>query len=393
MHGQAKILAGVIALGLLVLIGWQIWRPAPITVDVSTVTQGPLVVSVEAEGEVRAHDRYMVTAPITGRLLRVDLHEGDTVKAGDVVATLMPLPVSSWQKQELEARLTAAIARQQEARADVTRTQLLQEQTERERARTEQLLLQKLVSLQVAEDSRAHARAAAEVSRAARQRAVAAEADVAATRASLAAIDVSGKIEPVKLTAPVVGYVLSVLEKSERVLTSGAPIVLLGDPSKLEAQIELLSTDAVRVQPGMPVELFGWGGDTVLQASVRTVEPSAFTKISTLGVEEQRVWVIADIDQPPASLGDGYHVEARIQIWQTPLATRLPVGALFRRGDDWAVFVLTGSTVSMQVVGLGKRNREQAEVLAGLTPGQRVVVYPPADLQDGSRVVARLTSE
>lgn len=391
MRLQGKPLLLGIAVIVLLVVVWRISRTAPIAVDVVTLAEAPMRVTVEEEGEVHAHDRYMVTAPITGRLLRIGLHEGDAVKAGDVVASLMPLPVSSWQKQELEARLTAAIARQREARADVTRTQLLQEQAERERARSEQLLVQKLISQQVADDAVAQARAAAEVSRAARQRVVVAEAEVAATRASLAAIDVSGNVEPVKLSAPVDGQVLNVIEQNERVLSSGAPIVLLGDPSRLEARIELLSTDAVNVSPGMAVELFGWGGAQTLTGRVRTVEPAAFTKISSLGVEEQRVRVIADIDAPPPTLGDGYHVEARILVWQSEAVLPVPVGALFRNGDGWAVFRVDGDVAVLTPVELGQRNREQVQVLAGLSPGQTVVVYPPSDLQDGGRIRARPT--
>lgn len=389
MRLQAKPLLIGFAVVALAITVWRVTRAAPIAVDVVEVSLAPMRVTVEEEGEVHAHDRYMVTAPITGRLLRVRLHEGDAVKTGEVVASLMPLPVSSWQRQELEARLTAAIARQREARADVARTQLLQEQAERERARTEQLLSQKLIAQQVADDASAQARAAAEVSRAARQRAVAAEADVAATRASLAAIDVSGNVEPVNLTAPVDGKVLSLIEQSERVLSSGAPILLLGDPSRLEARIELLSTDAVNVRPGMAVELFGWGGEQTLTGRVRTVEPSAFTKISTLGVEEQRVRVIAEIDTPPASLGDGYHLEARILIWQVDSTLQVPVGALFRQGPGWAVFRAEGDTAVLTAVELGQRNREQVQVLNGLAPGQLVIAYPPSDLEDGSRINAR----
>ncbi len=389
MVARAKSLVTVAGLALLALIGWQIWRPAPIAVDVGTALQASLKVTVEEEGEIRAHDRYMVTAPVSGRLLRVNLHEGDSVNAGDLVASLMPLPMSSWQKQELVARLAAAVARQQEARADVTRTQLLQEQAEREQERNAQLLKQNLVSAQIAEDSRARARAAAEIWRAARQRAVAAEADVVATRASLAAMDVSGKVEPVKLTAPVAGKVLSVIEQSERVLATGTPILLLGDPSRLEAQIELLSTDAVKVKPGMAAELFGWGGAAVLVGTVRTVEPSAFTKISTLGVEEQRVRVIVDIASPPPELGDGYHVEARIRIWQADDVLQVPVGALFRQGEGWAVFVVEQGRAQLRPVQIGQRNRDNAQVLAGLQPGQPVVLYPPSDLQHDSRIHIR----
>lgn len=420
---------------LVLVVTWLLARPAPIAVDVATVTRGNLRVSVEEEGEVRAHDRYMVTAPVAGRLLRVSLHEGDAVNAGDVVATLTPLPLSSWQRDELQSRLAAAIARQQESRADAARAQLVMEQAERERARYEALLTQNLVAAQQAEDARAEARAAAQLAQAARQRLLAAEADVAATRASLAATDSSGRIAPVQLIAPVKDFVLAVIEQSERVVNSGAPLLLLGDPGKLEAVLELLSTDAVNVRAGMMVELFGWGGTAELRGRVRVVEPSAFTRVSTLGVEEQRVKVIVDIEQPPATLGDGYHIEARIVLADISDALLLPVGALFRLQDQpardamdegvssaamvdtatadismtdsstthaaaevtptdqvsgaWACFVLSGDTVELRHLDIGARNRDVVQVISGLQAGDRVVIYPPSDLQEGRRVSVR----
>lgn len=431
MHVRARWLLLPIAV-LVAVLAWWLARPAPVAVDVATITRGSLRVTVEDEGEVRAHDRYMVTAPVAGRLLRVGLHEGDAVKAGDVVASLTPLPLSSWQREELQSRLAAAIARQQESRADAARAQLVMEQAERERARYEALLKQNLVAAQQAEDARAEARAAVQLAQAARQRFLAAEADVSATRASLAATDQSGRIAPVQLIAPVDGFVLAVIEQNERVVNSGAPVLLLGDPGKLEAVVELLSTDAVNVRAGMTVELFGWGGNAELRGRVRVVEPSAFTRVSTLGVEEQRVKVIVDIEQPPATLGDGYHIEARVVLADVADALLLPVGALFRSPDraalndsvrndsvlndpvqpangemsarseagttgsgnakpdgSWACFVVTGDQVELRQLEIGARTRDAVQVISGLKAWERVVIYPPSDLQQGRRVSVR----
>ncbi len=365
---------------------WWLQRDPPITVETELIRRSSFRVTIEDEGEIHAHDRYMVTSPITARLMRIDLHEGDAVKAGDVVAVLTPLPLSSWQRDELQARLTASIARQQESLADIARTQLLHEQALRESERSDKLLQQKLISQQNADDKRAQANSAAAVLKASRERSRAAEADVAAIRASLAAIDHSGRVEPLKLYAPVAGVVLNIIEKSERVLSSGAPILLLGDPSRLEAHIELLSTDAVNVKSNMPVELFGWGGDNVLAARVRTVEPSAFTKVSTLGLEEQRVRVVVDIESPPTLLGDGYHVEARIITWQSDNTLIVPLSAVFRREQNWAVFVVVDGLAQLRDIELGKRNESDAELLSGVADNERVVVYPPSDLQNGARV-------
>lgn len=377
-YGAAVILA--------VYIVWLLWRPVPISVETAAVKRGAMQVSVEDEGELRAHDRYLVTAPITGRLLRIELHEGDPVRAGDVIAMLTPLPVSSWQNDELQARLTAAVAHRQESQADLARAKLLQEQAERERTRHKQLLTKKLVSQQQMEDAEAAARTAAMVTQASTQRLRAAEAEVAATKATLAAVDATGAVEPLKLYAPVDGYVLDLIEESERVLSSGAPIMLIGDPANLEAQIELLSTEAVRVKPGMPVEIHGWGGDETLAGKVRLIEQSAFTKISTLGVEEQRVRVIVDLDNFPASLGDGFHVEARIIVWQSDDAVYIPVGALFRHQEKWQVFVAEGDVATTREIEIGQRNRQHVQVLKGVQANEQVIVYPPSDLTSGSRI-------
>lgn len=386
MKGSWRHLSYGVAFALALYIGGLLWRPVPISVETAVVKQGAMQVSVEDEGELRAHDRYLVTAPITGRLLRIELHEGDPVRAGEVIAMLTPLPVSSWQNDELQARLAAAIAHRQESQADLARAKLLQEQAERERTRHQQLLTKKLVSQQQMEDAEAAARTAAMVAQASTQRLRAAEAEVAATKASLAAVDATGAVEPLKLYSPVDGYVLDLIEASERVLNSGAPIMLIGDPANLEAQIELLSTEAVRVKPGMPVEIHGWGGDETLAGKVRLIEQSAFTKISTLGVEEQRVRVIVDLDNFPASLGDGFHVEARIIVWQSDDAVYIPVGALFRHQEKWQVFVAKGDMATTRDIEIGQRNRQHVQVLKGVHADEQVIVYPPSDLESGSRI-------
>jgi HlyD family secretion protein len=185
------------------------------------------------------------------------------------------------------------------------------------------------------------------------------------------------------------GRVLRVIEKSERVVTSGTPIVVVGDPSKLEVVVDLLSTDAVKVRPGTAMLLENWGGEAAIRARVRTVEPSAFTKVSALGIEEQRANVVADFVDPPAPLGDGYRVEARIIIWEAESVLKVPSSALFRHGDGWSVFVVESGNAVRREVEIGHRSQFEAEVLKGIEEGAQVVLHPTNQISDGSRVESR----
>jgi HlyD family secretion protein len=374
------------ALGVVALLAWWAW-PQPRLVETARVARGPVQVTVEEDGETRAIDRYGVAAPVAGRLLRVDLREGDAVKAGQVVAQIAPLPLSSADRDMLEAKLESARALKAEADEHVRRAEADAVQAERERARVADLVAKRFMSEQALEQADVAAKTRAADVKAARSRTAAAAADVEAARATLTAV--RDKAPTVRVTSPVSGRVLRITEKSERVVQPGTVLVTVGDPAAIEVVVDVLSNDAVRMKPGMKVLLTGWGGPEAVEAVVRYVEPAAFKKISALGVEEQRVNVVAGFKAVPPGLGDAYRVDARIVIAEKPDALRVPVGALFRRGDEWCVFLVSEGRVSAKTVELGLRGAREAEVVAGLAERDEVVLYPGNDLADGSRVRPR----
>jgi HlyD family secretion protein len=374
------------AVAVIALLAWWAW-PEPRKVETARVTRGPVQVSIEEDGETRAIDRFGVAAPVAGRLLRVDLREGDAVKAGQTVAEIAPLPISAADRDMLEAKLESARALKAEADERVRRAETDAAQAERERVRVADLVAKRFMSEQALEQADVAAKTKAMDLKASRSRVAAAAADVEAARATLTAV--RAKAPTVRVTSPVSGRVLRITEKSERVVQPGTVLVTVGDPAALEVVIDVLSNDAVRVKPGMRMLLTGWGGAEAVEAVVRSVEPAAFKKISALGVEEQRVNVVADFKAVPPGVGDAYRVDARIIVAEKADALRVPVGALFRRGDRWAVFVLDGGRAAAKTVELGLRGAREAEVVAGLAERDEVILYPGNDLADGARVAPR----
>jgi HlyD family secretion protein len=377
--------AALVALGLLALA----LRPAPIEVDVATVGRGPLQVTVDEDGETRAHDRFVVSAAVAGRVARIELHEGDRVERDQVLTEIWSLPLSAREREEQLSRISAAEAVERQAAERVRHAQADFEQARRERVRIEELARSGFASQQQREQATVLATTSANELEAARFQARAAEAEAAAARAALLAIDASPRAgASVKVRAPVAGKVLRIPERSERVVAAGTPLLTIGDPTELEIVIDLLSNEAVKVTPGMPVLLTGWGGEQPLRARVRLVEPYGFTKVSALGVEEQRVNVIADFVDPPGPLGDGYRVDAKIVLWQGDDVLLVPSSALFRRGDGWSAFVVEGGRARRREVEPGQRGALEVEVLAGLSPGEVVIRQPPNDVDEGVRVRA-----
>jgi HlyD family secretion protein len=369
---------------LLALLAFSL-RPQPLRVELGEVTRGPLEVTVSAEGVTRVHDRFTVAAPVSGRLERLELREGDRVETGTVLAHLRPLPLDAQSAAQARARLGSARAALAEAEARVAQAAESRAQAARtaERTRTvgeagglsrEQV---ERAELQRTSAQREHEAALA------RRRAAAAEVEVAL--ASLMALEENAGSR-VAVRAPGSGRVLRLHEQSERVLPAGTPIATVGDASVLEVVVEVLSTDAVRVRPGAPMRLVEWGGEGVLDATVRQVEPAAFTRVSALGVEEQRVNVIGAMAGVPEGLGDGYRVQARIVTWNDADALRVPTGALFRRADGWAVLVVEHGRARSREVTIGARGTDHAQVLQGLRAGDTVVLYPPDAIGDGHRV-------
>ena len=384
---RRKLLYAVLGAAAIGAIVWG-FVPEPIAVEVATVQRGPLQATADEDAETRAHDRYVLSAPVAGRISRVDLHEGDSVHAGSVVARLWPVPLSAREREEQLAHIAGAEALVREAQERVRHATADYEQAKRERVRVDQLVRQGFLSSQAAEQSQVLETTSANEVQAARFRARSAAADVTAARAALLVLDSARGPAPsvILVRSPVEGKVLRITDKSERIVAAGAPLLVVGDPSELEVVIDLLSTEAVKVSPGMPVLLEGWGGDHPLRARVRVVEPLAFTKVSALGVEEQRVNVIADFVDLPGPLGDAYRVEARVVLWSGEDVLKVPVSALFRRGEAWSVFVVEGGRARVRTVEIGHRGTLEVEIVKGLSAGERVVRHPSNDVVDGGRV-------
>lgn len=362
-------------------------RPTPVLVEVSKATRGPMRVTVDEDGETRAHDRFVIAAPIPGRMLRVELEEGDSVRENQVVAMIEPLPLNQQQQEEVLGRVASAEAAKRQADARAAHAREDYEQSRRDRDRAEQLGRERVISAQALEQARNAEVTSGEELQAARFNALAAASEVKVARAGLVGIgDRTAPRKVISLHAPIAGRVLRVVEKSERVVQAGAPLVVLGDPGRIEIVTDVLTTDAVNIKPGATAFLEAWGGDHPLRAKVRLVEPAGFTKISALGVEEKRVNVIADFIDPADGLGDGFRVETRIVTWETPDVLKIPGSAAFRERDGWSVFVLDNGRARRHAIEIGHRNQTDAEVLSGITVGEDVILHPSNQLREGVRV-------
>lgn len=381
-------LAGVLAIAA--LAAWVL-RPEPIGVELARASKGPMEVTVGDQGEMRSHDRFTIVAPVAGRLMRIRIRDGDRVDENQVVANIAPAPLGARERSEWNARVAAAEALEREAVEGARRAQASLAQARRERERVERLVADGFVSAQVADKARSDETEAAIEADAARFRARSAAADVRVARSALIAQAPAetGTTALVPVPAPMAGRVLRIPDQSERVVAAGVPLMTIGDQSRLEAVIELLSSEAVKVAPGMPVRIEGWGGPEPLRAKVRLVEPFAFTKVSALGVEEKRANVIADLLDPPGPLGDGYRIEARIVIWSAADVLRAPASVAFRCDQGWCVFVVEDGRARRRAVRIGQRNELEVQLLDGAGEGEALVRHPGNDLADGARVVAR----
>lgn len=381
----ALLILVVAALAVLAIL------PRPLPVETGRIVTGPLQETVEAEGETRVHDRYTVAAPVAGRLMRIELHDGDRVAAGQVVAVMRPTPLDDRERDAAAARVSAAEALLRAAGEQVAHDRAELEQSRREQARTEQMTAQGIATTQALELARTAAQRAVNTLRAAEFRARAATAQLREAQAALLAAEPgqSGGRGTISLRVPRGGPVLRVLEKSERVVAAGTPLLLIGDPRKLEVVVDVLSSDAVRVPPDAGVVLDEWGGTQPLRGRVSIVEPYAFTKVSALGIEEQRVNIIVDFIDPPGPLGDGYRVVAKIVTWSKEGVLKAPISALFRQGERWCAFVVEQGKARQRTVTVGHRNREEAEILDGLGTGETIVLHPSSQLDDGMRVRAQ----
>jgi HlyD family secretion protein len=387
-----RLIAGVVI--ILAIVAMAMW-PESIEVNAAKVERGAMQVTVDEDGETRIRDKFIVSAPVAGRLQRIELEPGDTVVRGKTVVARLttadaPL-LDPRTRGELEAATEAARAAVGQARAEFERTT-----TELARARQTLQRQQELMKAgAIAADSLDAAETAvatAEEARKAAEFAVSrSEYELQTARARLQAPAPAGRA--VEVVAPVSGVILKRLRESESVVPAGEPLLEIGEPGRSEIVADFLSTDAVRIQPGAPVLIEGWGGSEPLHGRVRRVEPAGFMKVSALGVEEQRVNVLINFDDPSSAtrLGDGYRVEVRVVIWHEDDVVKVPVGGLFRRGNDWAAFLIDGEQVRLQTVSIGQRNDEEAQVMKGLSPGQTIVLHPPDTLTDAARVQVRST--
>ena len=386
-----------LAIALLLLAGVvAVMRPRPVDVEVARVVRGPLDQKVVDSGRARIRERYTVSAPMAGTLARIELHEGDVVEPGTVLARLLPLPsplLDARSRRVAEQRLASAMDTQRQAHATVTRAEVAADNARRELARAETLSKEGAMPPaqfdQTASDARIRE---AELSSARFQEKVATH-DIEQAKAALERFTPGvHSSEQFEITSPVHGQVLHVVHKSEGVVEPGAPLIEVGDPEALELVVDVLSQDAVAVRPGMVARILHWGGDRPLAAKVRRVEPSAFTHTSPLGVEEQRVNVLLDLDGPPESwrpLGDGFAADIEITVWSRPDVLQVPTSSLFRQGSGWAVFTVEGGRAEARSVEVGHRGPLQTEILSGLKPDEVVVVHPGASVRGGSRVAYR----
>lgn len=378
----------VIVVALLAVAVW----PEAVAVEVTSVSRGAMQVTIDEDGETRVRDRFVVSAPVAGRLQRIVLDAGDPVVCGRTVVARLSPPDSPLLDARSRAELAAAV--------DAAHDGVVQAEAERDRAiatagrlRSSSHRLQALASAgAISRDELEAAEAASAVAdsgvRSAQATVARLQHEWQSARARLANPSGPGRI--VDVLAPVDGVVLKRLRRSESLVPAGEPLVEIGDPDQLEIVADLLSTDAVRVPVGAPVSIEQWGGSAALGGRLRLVEPSGFVKVSALGVEEQRVNVIIDIDDAAAgALGDGYRVEVRVVVWRGEDVLKVPSGTLFRRGTEWAAFVVDGGRARLRTVTIGQRNNEEVQVVGGLNAGDAILLHPPDTVEDGTRLVRR----
>ncbi len=385
----AVCVVGIIAIGFI---------PRPALVDIAVAKRDTLQVTIEEEGKTRVIDRYVLSAPVDGYARRLDLNVGDAVNKNQKILSLEPLRSSVLDprsRAEAEARLAAATATLSSAERNVNAAEADAEFAASELDRLRQLYESRTISLDRFQQAEANARRTRANLESARFNAEVAQFEKKAARAALdysAARTTDDTPETVSITAPVSGSVLKIHHESEGVVKKGEPLLEIGDPLSLEVEVDVLSRDAVQISAGTAVRFERWGGNSSLQGVVRTIEPVGFTKISALGVEEQRVLVIVDIISPKEEwqrLGDGYRMETVFVLWEGENILQIPSSALFKRQDSWAVFVINDERASLRQVELGQRSGTTAEIVSGLSEGEAVINHPGNNIEDSSRVRGR----
>ncbi|MBD1857999.1 MULTISPECIES: efflux RND transporter periplasmic adaptor subunit [Leptolyngbya] len=434
------LIYGGAAIATFTAIVWA-FRPTPIVVETQAVTRGELQVSVAAEGKTRIRDRFVISAPVSGRLTRIQLKAGDAVQPGEIVAQIEPLTLTAPIQEALgrlaearaqregvatqrpksatlaqaQTRIQAEIATQRQAEASVAQAQAAFNQAQRDRQRAQEMAASGVISRRDRENAELNEITRAKELESATLAAKAASAEVDVARAALTVLQaeqrdpdyllkvydariasieadlakLQDEANRTSVRSPSGGQVLRLLQQSAQSVTAGTPLLEIGDISKLEIVIDVLSTDALRIKPGNVILVQAGAGMPMLKAKVRQVEPSAFTKISALGVEEQRVNVIGDFINAPASLGDGYRSDVQIVVWQNPNVLKVPLSALFRCDQAWCVFSVQDSKAQERSIEIGQRSTFEAEVQKGLQAGETVILHPNEQIKTGTLVKPR----
>lgn len=398
------LIAFVLVAGALTAAFW----PKPTLVDLGTVAQGPLTVTIDEEGRTKVSESYVVSTPVAGRLLRVQVLPGDYVVRGETVVAQMrptnPAALDVRTREQARAAVDAAQAALRVAQADLNAAIAANELAQSDLARTAQLAQSGIASQAALDRAQSVARSAGASLDTAEAAISMREAEVHNAQALLIGFDdqglasaiANGSDDAIPLYAPTDGRILRVVQQSETTLPAGAPIMEIGNiADDLEVEIDLISSDAVQVKMGDRVIYEDWGGPDALTGTVLRVDPFGVTKFSALGVEEQRVAVTASLDSPPeqrGSLGHGFRLEARIVIWQGTDVVTVPASALFRKGDAWFAFTVADGVANAVPVKVGQSDGLTTQVVSGLAPGETVVLYPSAGLTDGTKVAQRVTN-
>lgn len=381
---------------LIALVVAGLW-PKPLPVEIAVVGRSDVIVTVNEEGMTRVKNRYVISSPVAGQLQRIDWKPGAVVEAGKTVLAVLETSGADLLdvrgQAQADARVRGAESNRELAGAQLTRARATLAMAENDLKRFRALAERGAISQQELEAATLREATSTQEVRAAEFARQVAEFELAQARALLLRGQPGGNSEqaPLVITSPVSGRVLRVFQESSRIVTGGVPLLEVGDPTDLELRIEVLSRDGVAIQPGARVMVEQWGGPYALEARVRLVEPSAFTKVSALGVEEQRVYVIADFVDPVErrpTLGDNYRIEARVVVAERKNVLRVPAGALFQRGGTWQTFAVRSGKTQLHNVKVGRSNGLETEIVEGLAEGDRVVVYPGDRITDGSRVKA-----
>jgi HlyD family secretion protein len=393
-----RLILVLLGAATLVAMAWALW-PKPVLVDFATIARGPLEVTVEDEGITRIREIYTVSAPTGGKMLRAPREVGDTVTAGETVVAVFqptePAFLDARMQRVSQAAVDAAGAAVQLAEAQLAQARSQLEFLQGDLRRATELVARNAVSARTMEKARLDVATGEAAVASAIANLEVRRRELESARAQLIQPGENG-VAPstccINVRAPVTGRVLKILVESEQVVQAGTPLMEIGDPADLEAVVELLSRDAVRVAHGAPARIESWGGETALNARVVRVEPSGFTKVSALGIEEQRVRAVLEFTDPPQAwqrLGHAFRIVARIRVWSAADEVLVPLGALFRNGDRWAVFAAVDGRAHLRPVEIAERDLRSARVVDGLRPGDEIILHPSDRIRDGARVARR----